>query len=138
MVPILLSETRKANRLIRNGHFDSELLSLGIGSRHQSHPGYTRWKTEVVFYPHRGPRLPAKCAAVEDQHRKSFRTRIDRSGETRGACANDHDVIHAFRIEPSHEPDATREFCFARVAQKLSIWAEHYWQLPGIDMETFH
>ena len=82
--------------------------------------------------------LSAECAAVEDEHRESFRTCIDGGSETGGPGTHDDDVVEAVRIDRSQQADAAGELGFGRIAQELSAWTKHVRQLTGIDMEALN
>src|SRR5688572_5542899 len=55
----------KPRRLVRNRHFDTELLRLGERPTHQRHARNARRKAEEIFDTCRGPRLAAERAAVD-------------------------------------------------------------------------
>jgi hypothetical protein len=66
--------------LIRNRHFGSDLLRLGVGAAHQGATGNPGWKTEVILDPRRRTGLAAEGVAIQHQHRKALGRRIDGRG----------------------------------------------------------
>ena len=126
----------ETDHVVGNGGLDPELVGLVIGARHQRHAADAGRKAEIILDARRRAGLAAERTAVQRQHRKSFRGRVDRRGEARRSRTDDSDIIKPVRIDRADQADATRKLDFARVAQHLPARAYHDRQLPGIDVKA--
>src|SRR6202035_1193151 len=94
-------------------HFRAKLLRLIIGARHQSHSRNTGRESKIVFNARRSACLPAEGAAIEHYDLQAFRGSVHRGSQSRGARANDRDVIDLLPIYRPQQADTARELVLA-------------------------
>ena len=108
----------------------------GDSSRHQGQAADAGRKAQIVFDARRRTGLTAERVAIQREHRQTLGSRIHRGGETRRAGADDDHVINLVRVDRFDEPDATREFDVAGIAQQFSVGTENDRQFARGDLKA--
>jgi hypothetical protein len=108
----------------RDGEVCTELLRLDECALRELLTGYTSRKAEVVLDAGAGPGLSTRGGPFDDDGREAFGRRIDGSGETGRAGADDSDIVDDCVIAQVGEAELIGEHGDGGIAQNTSVRQE--------------